>query len=226
MNNIKNKVKAIIFDMDGTIVKTKQVCQKATLPVLPKRGFSLLPEEQEAVLRSLSGIGLEQAALVLKEQFDLADDIQTIANEKKQMAITLFAQEVSFINGFEEFHKRLQEHFISTSVATNADDASLNVLARKLNFERFFGRNIYNVSSVNNRAKPDPALFLHAAKELNVQPHECVVFEDSLYGFEAAKAAGMKCIAIKNHLNKDLLNQVDDAIDSYDQADEALSKLS
>lgn len=226
MDNLKNKVKAVIFDMDGTIVQTEHIWQKVTRAALEKRGFSSFSQDQEAVLCSLSGIGLIESAQVLKKKFNLVDDVYALAEEKKQHAIKLFAQKISFINGFENFHKRLEGLWIPTSVATNADDASVKTLTRKLKLKRFFGQNIYNVSSVNNRAKPDPALFLHAAKQLNVKPYECVVFEDSLFGFQAAQAAGMRCIAIKNKLNKNLLHHVDDAIDSYDDAEEALSKIS
>ena len=94
-----------------------------------------------------------------------------------------------------------------------------------MDLTQFFGANQYCIAAVGNKAKPNPAIFLHAAKQLNVEPHECVVFEDSIAGFKAAQAAGMKCIAIKNSLNKDSLELVDSAIESYHEAEEALKKL-
>ena len=69
-------------------------------------------------------------------------------------------------------------------------------------------------------AKPDPALFLHAAEKLNAAPENCVVFEDSIWGFKAANAAHMKCIAIKNNRNQDHHSEnTHGAIDSYDEAE-------
>jgi beta-phosphoglucomutase-like phosphatase (HAD superfamily) len=68
-------------------------------------------------------------------------------------------------------------------------------------------------------------MFLHAAAMLGVNPEECVVFEDSKIGFEAAQKAGMLCIAIKNNHNKDLLHQVAHAIEHYHDAHQALKDL-
>ena len=100
-----------------------------------------------------------------------------------------FINGVQFINGFELFHKALASHKIKNCIATNACDRSLSHLRKSMNLESFFGKHIYNISHVKN-VKPAPDLFLHAAKELGVDPSECVVFEDSLVGFNAAKAAG------------------------------------
>jgi len=225
MTNIKKKVKAVIFDMDGTILRTEGVWGKATTNILQQRGHSSFTEQQVTILRSLSGIGLTPAAELLKKEFALTCPIDKIAEDIKIAAFRLFEENLQFIEGFEIFHKKLQDHFIPTSIATNADQSSLHLLNKKMNLERFFGKNLYCIEHVGNKAKPSPDVFLHAAKKLNVSPSECIVFEDSLFGFQAAQAAGMKCIAIKNSINKNSLNLVDDAIDSYHEAEKALLKL-
>ncbi len=226
MNDIKNKVKAIIFDMDGTIIKTEHIWRKVSVQVLMEQcNVTELQEHHEAFLRSLSGMGLENAAISMKQTFNLAIGHDDLIKRKIELADQLFDQEIEFINGFEVFHTQLQSHIIPTSIATNADQANLNQIAKSLNFQRFFGNNMYCIADVNFKAKPDPALFLHAAEKLGVKPEDCVVFEDSVYGFQAAKAAGMKCIAIKNHFNEKHFDLVDHAIDDYSQAEDALKKL-
>lgn len=225
MKRIKNKVKAVIFDMDGTIVKTEHLWAKATESLLRRKGFVAKAQGQREFLESLSGIGLLESAKALKKEFKLQDSIESLAAEAKMIAHQLFEGGIEFIDGFEAFHQRLQQHLILTSVATNAAQASLRVVNEQMNLERFFGKNLFCIEMIGNKAKPDPAIFLHAAKQLNVEPHECVVFEDSVFGFQAAQAAGMKCIAIKNGLNKDNLDLVCKAIDSYHEAEEALIKL-
>jgi HAD superfamily hydrolase (TIGR01509 family) len=225
MNEIKNKIKAIIFDMDGTIIDTEKAWRNVTLDVLQKNGFVTLTLEQEEFLGTLSGMGLVNAVIALKKHFNLQQSVEEIAAHKLELANFHLSSNVEFITGFEQFHKRLQDHAIPTSIATNASPENLKHLVKSMNFEKFFGKNIYCIADVQNRAKPDPAVFLHAAKQLGVEPSECIVFEDSLYGFQAAKAAGMKCIAIKNNLNKHLLDQVHDAIDSYHEAEKALKQI-
>ena len=225
MERIKEKVKAIIFDMDGTIIKSEHIWKEAVKNVLQKRGFDSLTEKQTETLCSLSGIGLENASKVIKKEFKLSDSIEELVKEKKDFAKKRFLHDITFIDGFETFHKKLQQFFIPTSIASNCDLTSMNIINKKMNFSQFFGNNVYSIEMIGNKAKPDPAIFLHAAEKLNVKPSECIVFEDSIFGFQAANAAGMKCIAIKNNLNKNNLSLANYAIDNYDDAEQALSFL-
>ena len=224
MKRIKNKIKAVIFDMDGTILKTGHLWNKATEKTLRLRGFLTFSDEQKKVLDSLSGAGLAKSSEIIKKAFNLEDPIEVLANEIQDTAHKLLANGVEFIDGFEQFHQKLQKILIPTSIASNAGQTCMNLLKDTMKLERFFGKNLYCVDMVN-KAKPHPEIFLLAAKKLNIKPEECVVFEDSIVGFQAAKTAGMKCIAIKNSINQKNLDMVDLAIDSYHEAEEALIKL-
>jgi beta-phosphoglucomutase len=225
MEEFKNKIKAIIFDMDGTIIKTEDAWQKITLGLLAQYGINDLTEDQKALLQSFSGMGMKSVAEQLKLHFNLEHDLETIIMHKTTLANKVLADHIEFIEGFELFHARLQELNIPTSIATNAMPDNLQALSQQLGFERFFGANLFSQADVNYRAKPDPALFLHAAEMLGVKPEECLVFEDSMPGFMAARAAGMKCIAIKNDLNHSFLENVHEAIENYHEAEEALKKI-
>ena len=225
MKTIKNKIKAVIFDMDGTIIKTEEVWHKVTTDVLALNGFGKLTPNQEKLLLSFSGIGLPKACSVLKEEFNLKKSVDELIDQKMKLAKEYFEKELEFIEGFAQFHKKLQEHQIPTSIATNADKVTLYNMNKKMNLQTFFGKNMYCLDHVENKAKPDPAIFLHAIKQLNVKPEECIIFEDSLFGFQAAKAAGVRCVAIKNSLNDQHRHLVEDSIDNYHQAEEILKKL-
>lgn len=224
MKDIKNKVKAIIFDMDGTIINTEVIWKQVTLDFLKTHGFEQLDDNALKFLRSFSGIGMIDAAKQLKNYFGLSLPLDQIIHQKTTLANNHFEKSIDFIEGFELFHNKLTTHEIPTSIATNSKLENLEKLAEKMNFSKFFGSNLYCVDHVG-KAKPDPALFLHAAEKLGVNPQECVVFEDSIYGFQAAQAAGMKCIAIKNDLNKGHLENVHEAIETYHDAEDALKKL-
>lgn len=225
MERIKNTIKAVIFDMDGTIIKTEHLWMLATEKLLAKRGFVNFTDDQKNFFESLSGIGLEQSAIELKKEFKLIESISSLAEETKNHAHELFETKLEFMDGFERFHSKLSQHLIPTGVATNADSASLLYIDKKLNLQKFFGPNLYCIEVVGNKGKPNPDIFLHTAEQLKAKPHECIVFEDSVYGFQAACAAGMKCIAIKNKTNQKNLSLVHHAIDSYDEAEEALLSL-
>jgi len=225
MERIKGKIKAIIFDMDGTIIDTEHLWQKVNEAMFLKRGIVLDQEELNHLFSKFSGAGLENTISAIKKELNINEPTEDLIQEAKDLAKKIFENGIQFIEGFVEFHEKLRQHSIPSSIATNCDKETLESLKLKIGFHKFFGNHIYSIDHIGGIAKPNPAIFLHAAKKLNVEPHECIVFEDSVPGFHAAEAAGMKCIAIKNLLNKDFLHKVYEAIDSYHEAEEALSKI-
>lgn len=224
MEDLKYKIKAVIFDMDGTIIKTEHIWKKVTLDVLKLQGVETLNDEDQTFLDSLAGMSLPKSAVELKTRFSLPASADEIFNLKLALANTYFFKAMEFIPGFEQFHTKLQQYNIPSGLATNAHPDHLKTIVETMNFRRLFGENIYSIEHVQ-KPKPDPDLFLHTAAMLGVKPEECIVFEDSIHGFKAAQAAGMKCIALKNNNNKNILDLAQDAIDSYDQAEDALRKI-
>jgi HAD superfamily hydrolase (TIGR01509 family) len=226
MDSIKNKVHAIIFDMDGTIINTESAWKNATLDTIKKfSGLTEFTDEQIKFLHTLSGTGLYIAINAIKEQFNITNPVEEIADFKIKTADFYLAQDIAFIEGFESFHKKLQAIAMPTGVATNASRENLLNLAQRLNFTQFFGNHLYCSMDAGNKPKPDPAVFLHTAQKLGANPENCIVFEDSLAGFTAAKAAGMKCIAIKNDVNKHYLDQAHSAIATYHDAEDIIKKI-
>ncbi|MCK4650851.1 HAD family phosphatase [Candidatus Babeliales bacterium] len=226
MNLIKNKIKAIIFDMDGTIIKTGNIWKQATKDFLAIYGFYKLNNEQKTFLESIASTGLKNTTTQIKNKFGIQGNIDELIAKKASIAQTYMKKNgVQFIEGFENFHKKLQQHQISTGLATNANLKTLNFLKEKINLKNFFGNNMYCLEHVKYMAKPNPMLFLHTIEKLKVKPEQCIVFEDSVAGFEAAKKAGIKCIAIKNEDNKKILHYVDGSIENYNEAEEEIKKI-
>lgn len=225
MEKISKSVKAVIFDMDGTIIKTEHIWNGVVLALLHEKGITEFSEADSKVLDSLSGTSLKHASHTVKQHFGLIESPEDLAMLKLELANREFAKTVEFIEGFEIFHEKIRDHKIPSAIATNAHPKNLETLITSMNFKKYFGSNIYCIADVEYKAKPDPAVFLHAAKQLGVSPEECIVFEDSLPGFKAAQAAGMKCIAIKNHLNSELVENATRSIHSYHDAEETLKEL-
>ncbi|MCK4499509.1 HAD family phosphatase [Candidatus Babeliales bacterium] len=225
MKSIKNTINAIIFDMDGTIIQSEHLWLDATKQLLINHGITKWNAKQEEFLDNLSGIGLTPCVVKMKKEFMLQASVEKLVKETKDLAIASFEDQVTMIEGFAPFHAKLREKGIKSSIATNADQKSLNVLSKMFKFDTFFGSHLYCVEHVE-KPKPDPAIFLHAANQLGVKPSECVVFEDSVFGFRAAKAAGMRCIGVENSQNKHLLSEYTNAsFSTYHDAMEALTKL-
>ena len=212
------KYKAIIFDMDGTIVDSEILWLNAAKKIIKKHGIVLTPD-LENQLDHTYGMSLVDTSLYIKTVLNLELEthelMQKIVNEAKG----LYDSDLRFIEGFEDFHKQATNHELKMAVATNADLHILEKTNTTLNLERLFDVHLYCIADVDYRSKPDPAVFLHAAKQLGIDPTECIAIEDSSHGIQAAIKAGMFCIGINTARKPEQLIGADLIIDSYQEID-------
>jgi beta-phosphoglucomutase-like phosphatase (HAD superfamily) len=225
MKTIAHKINAIIFDMDGTIIKTERLWESAKADVVISLGVNPFTQEHRNFLRSLIGLNMREHSIRIKEAFNLANDPEEIGNLINEAANKRFHHNIDFVDGFETFHQKLQAFNIPSAIGTNTNIINLTTLTKTLSLNRFFGSHIYSQEHAGFRPKPDPAVFLHAAQQLGAKPEHCIVFEDSLFGFQAAKAAGMRCVAIKTADNLNTFTLANTAISTYHEAEEALKSL-
>ena len=101
------------------------------------------------------------------------------------------------------------------ALATGASREKLEFILKKFQIKQFFDA-IITADDVEN-GKPDPEVFLKAAQKLGVDPENCIVMEDASNGAEAAKAAGMACIAITSTRGKNQLQKADLVVNSYQE---------
>ncbi|MGE0207293.1 MAG: HAD family hydrolase, partial [Candidatus Babeliales bacterium] len=141
-------------------------------------------------------------------------DVMTLVEQKSALAMKLFEKELQFVHGFQEFHQRVIDKELKTGIATNANNLTIATTDKALNLSSYFGQHIYGISCVK-QGKPDPAIFLHTAEQLEAEPRDCIVIEDSPHGIQAAKAAGMTCIGINTGKNRKALEAADHIIDYY-----------
>ncbi len=210
---------AIIFDMDGTIVDTEKVWQAATTHLIKKYAGYACDEQMAEIRRSICGSSLLTSCTIIKEQFDLTASVDELMTEKFFLASTLIQKEARLMDGFHEFHDKVKSLNLPTAIATNATDETLRVTDQTLNLRSFFGSHMYTASDVNNRIKPDPAVYVHAAEKLGQDPRTCIAIEDSAPGIAAARAAGMFCIGINTSNIPGQTALADLKIDRYDEID-------
>lgn len=213
-------IKAVIFDLDGTLIDSMHVWDQVDIDFLKKRGkqvpidlFSDLP----------SGDGLLPMAIYFKEKFNLPDSVEDIIAEWNSMVYDFYSS-LSLIDGAEQLLQKLQDLGLRLGIGTSNSqvltEATLQYNRIRENFQSVV------TGCKINRGKPFPDIYLTVAKELNIDPQNCLVIEDTLHGVEAAKNAGMKVIAIFNDYSKidkeKLILKADAFVNDYSELDSLL----
>lgn len=202
--------KAVIFDMDGTLVDSTKADFLAWQKLFSHYNKELTFSEYLPLL------GIKSSQVV-------RDFLPVKSEEEVQFALTrklVFFHEIISENGIhpvpfaDVFLKQISQYNIPLALATSSRRAKMEMVMEKLNLLIYFDT-VVTGGDVEN-GKPSPEIFLKAAEKLNKIPGDCIVFEDASNGVKAAKNAGMKCVALASHLSHDSLQEADLVIDTFE----------
>lgn len=185
-----SRYSAIIFDMDGTLIDSMGAHVKAWQMTCESYAYPFDPK----FMHSLGGIPTRQTVVLLNQKFGLSHSPDEVANKKREFWLSL-DESPSII---EETCAVLRHYRgkIKIGIGTGAERPhALDMLEKTGLLEQIEA--LVTASDVLN-GKPHPETFLNVAQLLNVKPNECVVFEDTEIGRQAASAANMDCILVKN----------------------------
>ena len=210
--------KAFIFDMDGVIIDSEPIHARAKMATLREYGIKLSAEEiglDRYVGRSAKAFW-EDMKIRFPETFTEAWQVMAGKKYEKYMNILNNDASIQAIKGIPELLQRLKENGCKIGLGSSSvRPMAINVLTRFGIIDYF---DALATGDEVEHAKPDPAIYLLAAKRLGVQPANCTVVEDAASGIRAAKAAGMKCIAVKNpHSGQQDLSLADEIINKYEE---------
>jgi beta-phosphoglucomutase len=181
---------AVIFDMDGVLVDTNPYHRRAWLAFAAEIGRGLT----DAALRDrVFGWRTEEAIGNLWGPLPTVV-VADYAARKEALYRELIRREIRPVAGLHAFLGRLQAGGVRRALATSACRENVALIVGALGLGTAFAPVVFGEEVV--RAKPDPAVFLLAARRLAADPARCLVIEDSLSGVAAAKAAGMRCLAL------------------------------
>lgn len=178
----------IIFDCDGVLVDSEPITNRVLAEDLTRHG---LPITTERCIELFVGGTMAGVATRARE---LGADLPGDWIERfYDIMCAALAEEVMAVPGVHDTFDALDGAGLPYCVASNGPMRKMRVtLGRAELWHRVDGR-IFSAHEVGI-AKPDPGLFLHAARTLNAAPADCVVIEDSASGVRAARAAGMRCL--------------------------------
>jgi len=205
--------KAVLWDMDGVIADSNSFHFAAWQETFAKRGINFTKEDftklfgtrNDFIIRKVLGKGLPEK------------DIEPIVQEKEASFRQKAKGNIKPLPGVMKLLNTIKKGNFKLALVSSAPKENIDLLSSELKLEEYFN------SIVSGRevpqSKPNPQIYLLAAERLGTQPENCIVIEDSPPGVKAAKAAGMRCLAVANTHSKEELKGADKVVNSLEDMD-------
>jgi beta-phosphoglucomutase len=191
-------LKAVIFDMDGVLVDSHAAHKRAWRRLLDSAGQTVTDTELEFIFD-----GRKREDILRYFWGELSAEEMQQLGRQKEVFFRQEAAELKPIRGVTEFLARLGLERLKLAVASAGSASRVHHVLDQLKLRDYFEA-VVSGDDVTF-GKPDPAIFRLASVRLGADTNRAVVFEDSVSGIKAAKAAGMKCIGIANLDRADML---------------------
>ena len=207
MPSMTTPKRALIFDMDGTIVDNMAFHTKSWVTFFERRGRDIDADE---FFRTTAG---RQGKEIIRSHMGehLADDeVATLNHEKEAVYRELYAPHLAAVAGFEDLVADARSQNIALAVGTAAPPANVEFTLDGLDLRRHFDTVVGALDVA--RGKPHPDVFLEAARRCGAAPEHCIVFEDAPLGVEAARRAGMRTVVLTTTLPREAFAEFDNVI--------------
>ena len=207
----KWKIKGILFDFNGTILFDSALQEDVWKKFLRNKiGREITNEE---IYKYIHG-GNNKTVLSYFFNRVLSDgEVEELGEEKESMYRDMCLKDkkmFKLVKGLPEFLDKLKEARIPITIATGAPISNVKFYFEHLNLGKWFDINKVVYTDGSFKGKPEPDIFLKAAKNINVDIENCAVFEDAILGIEAAKRANAaKIIAVSSTLENNKLLSID-----------------
>ncbi|MEA3298059.1 MAG: HAD-IA family hydrolase, partial [Chloroflexota bacterium] len=167
--------------------------------------MSLLDTRDDFILRKVSPDNLSEK------------DIMSIAEEKEAILRQKITGNVQFSPGIADLLSIIKKGNFKQALVSSSPQKTIDSITSNINVQDYFDC-IVNSDGID-KSKPNPQIYLSAAKKLGADPKECIVIENSPLGVEAAKTAGMRCMAVADHHSQQELNHAGRVVNSPEEID-------
>lgn len=208
-----NHKKALLFDLDGTLVDSMWMWKAIDVEYLGRFGLTC-PEDLQ---KSIEGMSFSETAAYFQKRFQMDRTIEEIKQDWVEMSLDKYKHQVPLKKGGLELLNWASDQGIKLGIATSNGRDMVDAVLESLEIRQYFDC-VATACEVAS-GKPAPDIYLKVAKNLSIDPADCVVFEDVPAGIQAGKAAGMTVIAVyddfSSHMEQEKRQLADRYIDSF-----------
>ncbi len=197
-------IRAVIFDMDGVLTDSEPLINAAAIEMFRESGLTVRPED----FLPFVGAGEDRYIGGVAEKYHFPLDLPVAKKRTYEIYLELVPNRLEAFPGARELVRACREAGLQVAVASSADAIKIRANLEKIGLPAETWDAVVVGEEVQAK-KPAPDIFLTAARKLGRAPAECVVVEDAVNGVQAAKAAGMRCVAVAQTFALERLQKAD-----------------
>ena len=195
---------AVIFDMDGVLTDSEPLINAAAIAMFREHGLVVQPEDFVPFI----GAGEDRYIGGVAEKYRFTFDLRAAKSRTYELYLDLVPRQLEAFPGATDLVRACRPAGLLVAVASSADRIKVVANLQKIGLPVEFWDAVVTGEQVQHK-KPAPDIFLSAAHNLGVSATRCVVVEDAVNGIQAAKAAGMRCIAVAQTFPAERLSEAD-----------------
>lgn len=181
----------VLLDLDGTLVDSEPNYYEAGRRLLARYGVTDFGWDDHT---RFIGISTRETLTILREEYGIEASVEELLAGKNALYLELAGTSTEVFPEMRVLVERLHEEGIPMAVASGSSRAAIEATLAVTGLDAFLPLHV-SAEEVA-RGKPEPDVFLEAARRLGAEPAACVVLEDAAPGVRAAQAAGMRCVAV------------------------------
>ncbi|HEV2393920.1 MAG TPA: HAD-IA family hydrolase [Verrucomicrobiae bacterium] len=197
-------IRAVVFDMDGVLADSEPLIKSAAMSMFRELGLVVQPDD----FLPFVGAGEDRFIGGVAERYHFALNLPAAKKRTYQIYLGLVPGQLRPFPGAAELVRECRGAGLQVAVASSADRIKVSANLDQIGLPMTWWDAVVTGEGIAAK-KPAPDIFLLAARKLDRAPVECVVIEDAVNGVEAAKAAGMRCVAVAHTFPAERLRAAD-----------------